>query len=495
MEIRMPILPAQTDFIPEFSLLIGERKLSDASGGAYTHVYAANGKQTKTFALAGAEEVDLAVKAARAAFPAWRKMPADQRRNLLLAVADIIDKHADELARLSTVDNGSPLYLMQYMPSTASQQFRYYAGWADKVIGQTIETWSGPAHNYATYNPYGVIGSVIPWNGPLFAAAMVLAPALAAGNCVVLKPSEVSPFVVIRLGELLLEAGMPPGVVNVIPGGPEAGEALTRHPGIDKLQFVGSGATARRVLKTAADSLKPCGLELGGKSAIIVFEDADLEMAVGRGLAGVTTQSGQVCVAGTRLFAQRSIYDQYVKMLAASAKQIPIGDPLVSGNYMGPVVSDLSCQRILGSISKAVDQGARLVAGGERLGGDLSDGYFIPLTVLADVRNDSDISKNEVFGPVVTVTPFDSEEEAVRLANASDYGLGGYVHTTNLRRAHVVADQLDAGMIRVNGAHEGFCAATPFGGYKQSGYGRLGGLAGLHEFMQIKNVWINLADR
>jgi acyl-CoA reductase-like NAD-dependent aldehyde dehydrogenase len=343
------------------------------------------------------------------------------------------------------------------------------------------------------YEPYGVVGAIIPWNGPLFAAGMVLAPALAAGNCVVLKAPDLAPYAVMRLAELFAEAGFPPGVVNLVTGGAEVGEAMVAHPGIDKIQFVGSGATARKVLRTAAETLKPCGLELGGKSAVIVFADADLMAAAKRGLNGGVSANGQGCVNGTRLLVERPIYDQYLQLLQAMARHIKVGDPSDKTTVLGPVISDASLQRIQGIVTAATAGGGRLLAGGERLGGDLASGFYLPLTIIADVRNDSAIAQNEVFGPVLTVTPFDTEDEAIAVANDTEFGLGGYVHTNDLRRAHTVASALDAGMIQVNGSGEGMAPCTPFGGMKQSGYGRLGGEAGLKEFLRTKNVWINLA--
>jgi acyl-CoA reductase-like NAD-dependent aldehyde dehydrogenase len=296
------------------------------------------------------------------------------------------------------------------------------------------------------------------------------------------------------LGDLFIEAGFPAGVFNVVTGGPDIGEAMDAHPGIDKIQFVGSGPTAKKVLRTAAETLKPCGLELGGKSAVIVFADADLQEAAKRGLSGAISANGQGCVNGTRLLVERTIYDQYLQMLGAMAGHIPIGDPLNQGTILGPVISQAALTRILGVVDHAVRQdGGRLITGGARLAGEQAAGFFLPITVVADVGNDASIAQHEVFGPVLTVTPFDSEDEAIALANGTAYGLGGYIHTQNLRRAHVVASQLDSGMIHVNGSGEGMTPCAPFGGVKQSGYGRLGGEEGLHEFLRVKNVWVNLA--
>jgi acyl-CoA reductase-like NAD-dependent aldehyde dehydrogenase len=434
------------------------------------------------------------VAAARIAFPGWRALTGDKRRDLMFRLAALIEQNSAQLAQLSTIENGSTIMTTGYLGWDGAQKFRYFGGWADKIQGRVVNTWGGPAHDYVAYEPYGVIGAIIPWNGPMFAATMVVAPALAAGNCIVVKSPELAPYSVVRLGELFIEAGFPEGVFNVVTGGPEIGEAMVAHPGIDKIQFVGSGATAKKVLRNAADTLKPCGLELGGKSAVIVFADADLQEAVRRGLSGAISANGQGCVNGTRLLVERPMYDRYLQMLGAMAAHVPIGDPLDKGTVLGPVISDAALTRIVGVVDHAVKhEGARLVAGGERLGGERAHGFFLPITIVADVNHRSSLAQHEVFGPVLAVTAFDSEEEAIAIANGTAYGLGGYIHTQNLRRAHHVASQLDAGMIHVNGSGEGMTPCVPFGGMKQSGYGRLGGEAGLHEFLRVKNVWVNLA--
>jgi len=489
MAFRSP----NTQALPRYSLIVGDTMLERGSGKAHPHIYPANGRITREITFASADDVNRAVQAARGAFPAWRALPGDKRRDLLLKMAATIEQHTKDLAELSTAENGSASMVAPYVAMDAAQKFRYFAGWADKIQGDTLSAWGGPAHNYVAYEPYGVVGAIVPWNGPLFAATMVIAPALAAGNCIVLKAPEVAPFAVMRLGELFKEAGFPPGVVNTIVGGPDVGEAMVQHDGIDKIQFVGSGATAKKVLRSAADSLKPCGLELGGKSAVIVFADADLQEAARRGLSGAVSVSGQGCVNGTRLLVERSVYEPYLKMLQAMAAHIKIGDPFEPTTVMGPVISQASMERILGMIDTAKRGGGRVVIGGERLGGDHAEGYYLPLTVVADVDNNSPLFQHEVFGPVLAVTPFDTEEEAIALANGTPYGLGAYIHTQNLRRAHFVASQMQAGMVQVNGSGEGMQPFAPFGGMKQSGYGRLGGEQGLHEFLQTKNVWMNLA--
>lgn len=483
-----------TDMLPRHSMVIGGAMIERGSGDVLPHIYPSTGAVTREIGLGGRADVDAAVAAARSAFPAWRALPGNQRRDLLNRMAALIERDAERLNQLTIIENGTPAMMAPFALTDAVQKFSYFAGWADKIQGQTIGNWGGPAHNYVEHEPYGVIGAIVPWNGPLFAATMVIAPALAAGNCVVLKAPELAPYTVLRLGELFVEAGFPAGVVNVVAGGPDVGEAMVAHPGIDKIQFVGSGATAKKVLRSAADRLKPCGLELGGKSAVIVFADSDLMMAAQRGLSGAIAVSGQGCVNGTRLLVERSIYDQYLQMLQGITGFIKVGDPTDPSTIMGPLITELSLNRISGMIDAARASGGRVLTGGERLGGDHANGFFLPLTIVADVDNKSDLAQHEVFGPVLAVTPFDTEEEAIALANDSEYGLGAYIHTQNLRRAHHVASQMQAGMVQVNGAGEGMAPNAPFGGYKQSGYGRLGGEAGLHEFLQIKNVWMNLAE-
>lgn len=481
------------DLLPRRPVIIGEQLRERGSGALHAHIYPATAEVSSEITLAGAQDVDEAVAAARAAFPVWRALSGDKRRDLLLKLAALLEQHSNELTELLSSENGAPSIAGPFMVADAIQKFRYFAGWADKINGQTVATWGAPSHNYVAYEPYGVVAAIVPWNGPLYAATMVLAPALAAGNCVVVKAPELAPYTVMRLGELFLEAGFPAGVVNTLAGGADVGEAMVAHPGVDKVQFVGSGATAKKVLRSAAETLKPCGLELGGKSAVLVFADADLQGAAKRGLSGAISASGQGCVNGTRLFVERSIYEPYLKMLAGIAPHIKIGDPFDRTTIMGPIISETSGQRIVGAVERAKGDGARLVLGGERLGGEHAKGYFLPITIMADVDPASALARHEVFGPVLAVTPFDSEDEAIALANDSDYGLGAYIHTENLRRAHHVAAQMQAGMVQVNGSGEGMQPNLPFGGMKQSGYGRLGGEQGLHEFLQIKNVWVNTA--
>lgn len=487
MGFRMPAVS-----LPEFAHVIGESAETAGTGETFAHVYPASGEVTREIRLASADDVDRAVAAARAAHPAWRAMPGDKRRDLMLRLASVIEERAAEMSPLLSAENGSILLAGPHMSADAAQKFRYFGGWADKLEGRTVPTWGGPAHDYVSYEPFGTIGIIVPWNGPFFAATMVMAPALAAGNCVVLKAPENAPWSIMKLLELIRLAGFPPGVVNLVTGGPDVGAAMVEHPGIDKIEFIGSGATAKKILASAAQSLKPVGLELGGKSAVLVFADTNLQEAAKRGLSGAISANGQGCVNGTRLLVERAIYEPYVEMLKAMAAHVKVGDPFAMDTIMGPVISETALDRIHGIVTRGAAEGGRIVCGGERMGGDHAGGAFYPITVLADVGHGSEIARNEVFGPVLVVTPFDSEEEAVMLANDSDYGLGAYIHTTNLTRAHRVAGQMMAGQVQVNGSGEAMTPCVPFGGMKHSGHGRLGGIEGLREFQQVRNVWINL---
>ena len=486
----MPVTQAPLNLLPSPGLLIGDQRIADPSGGVFDHVYAATGTLTSQVPLAGPEEIDRAVRAARAALPGWRSMPPDQRRELLYRAAVVLRDNADELAAISQIDNGMPVFAAAPGPLSAADQFSYYAGWADKITGDVVPTWPAQALDYVTHEPYGVVGIIIPWNGPVYAIGMTVAPALAAGNCVLLKPPELAPYAAIRLGELFLEAGLPPGVLNVVPAGPAGGEAMVAHPGIDKVHFTGSTATARKIIHTAEQSLKPLGLELGGKSANIIFADADLNNAAMQAILGMQG-SGQGCINGTRVLVERSVYDDVLDLMQGILSTLEVGDPLTPSTFFGPVINATAADRIMGVI-EAAKAHSRLIAGGQRLGGDYADGFFIEPTVFADVDNSSSLAQDEIFGPVVAVIPFDSEDEAVRIANDSPYGLAAYIQTANLKRAHTVAQRLNVGNIWVNGFF-GLLTSAPFGGAKQSGWGRIGGREAIREFTQTKNVFINLS--
>jgi aldehyde dehydrogenase (NAD+) len=478
------------DLLPKSSLLIGDQRIDDTSGGVVDHVYGATGRRTAEVTLAGPREIDLAVQAARAALPGWRATTPDQRRELLFRAAQVLRDHADELTAISQVDNSMPVFAASGGPLIAADHFAYYAGWADKVRGDVVPTWPTPSLDYVTHDPYGVVGIIIPWNGPVYAMGMTVAPALAAGNCVLLKPPELAPYSAIRIGELFLEAGFPPGVLNVVTAGPEGGQAMVAHPGIDKIHFTGSGATAKRILDTAKDALKPVGLELGGKSANIIFADADLSNAAMQGVLGMQG-SGQGCINGTRVLVERPVYEEVLTLMKGILDTLEVGDPLAASTFFGPVINQIAAERIMGVIETAKHGDTRLVTGGERLGGELAAGFFIATTVFADVDNATPLARDEIFGPVVAVMPFDTEEEAVRIANDSPFGLAAYIQTSNLKRAHAVAAQLEVGNIWVNG-FLGIPASAPFGGVKASGWGRLGGIDGIREFTHPKNVFVSL---
>ncbi|MFC5333342.1 aldehyde dehydrogenase family protein [Mycobacterium branderi] len=478
------------EVLPDPHLLVGDERISTSSGGWHEHRYAATGTATRRVPLAGDAEIDAAVRAARAAAPAWAALPRDNRRRLLLAVAELIRTNADELTTTTVIENATPVSLAAHSPHLTADLFEYNAGWADKIGGTVEATWPVPAFDYTVEEPYGVIGVIIPWNGPLASIGMVVAPALAAGNCVVLKPPELAPWTSLRFGELLLEAGIPPGVVSVVPGGPSAGEALTSHPGIDKLHFTGSGATARRVLAGAQQNLTPVCLELGGKSANLIFADADLPAAVQQAVGGIVQLAGQTCLSGTRVIAEDSVYDAVVDMAVDILSQLTVGDPFDADTHMGPVVSAAAADRIMSMIERARTE-CRVVMGGERMSGEFAAGYYIPPTVLADVDNDSYIAQNEVFGPVLALLRFSDAAEAVRLANDTPYGLAAYVWGKDLQHTHRVVAELAAGNVWVNGFF-GIPPSVPFGGVKASGYGRTGGREGIREFTRPKNVWIAL---
>jgi aldehyde dehydrogenase (NAD+) len=488
----MAVIEPPVTLIPPPHLLVGEERVHESTGGRATHVYPASGRPTAEVLLGGAGEIDLAVRRAREATGPWRSMPAAERRDALLRLADLVLTHADELAALQSIEVGLPTQLAQQTPRLAADFLRYNAGWLDKLGGEVVQTWPLRALDYTLDEPYGVVGLIVPWNGVLVSMGQMLGPALAAGNTVVVKPPPLAPFVALRVGELAIAAGIPPGVVNVVPGGPVAGEALVRHPDVDKVHFTGSGATAQQVLAAAATNLTPVGLELGGKSPHIIFADADPRFAARLAMTGAVALSGQGCANGTRVLVEAAAYDEIVKILTARLRRIPVGDPLDARTMMGPVVSAAACERVLGVIGRARDHGTgRLVLGGERLNGELADGYFIGPTVFVDVDPTSELAQEEIFGPVLAVTRFSDEAEAVALANGTRYGLGAYLHTADLRRAHRVSQALATGSVWVNGA-PGVLPSAPFGGVKQSGTGRIGGISGVREFLRPKNVWISL---
>jgi acyl-CoA reductase-like NAD-dependent aldehyde dehydrogenase len=477
-------------------LFIGGKWVDARSGRTIKVTNPANAEVIAEVQDAGREDVDLAVQAARRAFDEgpWRTIDAAERGRLLWRLAALIEKNKEELATLEVLNNGKTYKEALRGDLPPSWDIcQYYAGWANKIHGEVIPV-DGPYLNFTYREPVGVCGQIVPWNYPLLMACWKIAPALAAGNTIVLKPSEWTPLTALRLGELVQEAGFPDGVVNVIPGyGDPAGEALSRHMQVDKIAFTGSIRTARALLRASSDSnLKKLSLELGGKSPNIVFADADLKAAVNAAFWGIFANKGEVCSAGSRLLVQRKVHDELVGMLADKAKRMKVGNGLDPASEMGAQVSERQMSTVLGYIDAGRREGAKVVAGGERdTEGDKARGYFIRPTVFDGVKPEMKIAQEEIFGPVLAVIPFEDEEEAVRIANGTIYGLVSAVWTRDVGRAHALARRIRAGTVWIN-MWNGFDSASPFGGYGQSGWGREMGIHALELYTQTKSVWVKL---
>jgi acyl-CoA reductase-like NAD-dependent aldehyde dehydrogenase len=472
-------------------LLIGGKWMPAKSGKTFETINPSNEEVLALIAEGDKADVDEAVKAARKAFDqgAWPNMGPHQRARLMLKIAELIDAHADELAELETLDNGKPLtFSKAFDVPAAAETFRYYAGWVTKLYGETNP--SDPAFfNYTLREPVGVCGQIIPWNFPLLMAAWKLGPALACGNTVILKPAEQTPLTALRLGELITEAGLPEGVLNIVTGfGPGAGSSIAEHPAIDKVAFTGSTEVGKIILKASAGNLKKVSLELGGKAPNIIFPDADLDQAVPTSMMGVYFNSGQVCCAGTRIFVQRDRYDEVVEKFANFSKGVSVGDPFDKKNVIGPVVSQEQFDRVKGYLDIGKKEGAKVSAGGETYG---EKGYFVKPTLFSGVNNEMQIAREEIFGPVGAAISFKDENDAVLQGNDTDYGLSAAVWTRDLSRAHKVARALKAGTVWVN-CYNQLDPISPFGGYKQSGFGRELGKYAIDLYTQIKSVWMKL---
>jgi phenylacetaldehyde dehydrogenase len=486
------------DFIAtDRKLFIGGDWVDAASGRTFTTPNPATGEKLATVAEGDAEDIDRAVQAARRAFEVgpWARMTPSDRGRLIWKIGDLILEHVDELAQLETLDNGKPYGVAQVADvPLAADLFHYMAGWATKIEGNSINISVPYApganfHAYTLREPIGVVGQIIPWNFPLLMAAWKLGPALAAGNCVVLKPAEQTPLSALRLAELIAEAGVPDGVVNVVTGfGETAGAALAAHDGVDKVAFTGSTEVGKLIVQAAAGNLKKLTLELGGKSPNIVFSDADPEGAIAGAANAIFFNHGQCCVAGSRLFVQEDRFEDVVAGVTEIAKAIKLGDGMDPETQMGPLVSDEQLQRVTGFLESGKSDGATALTGGGRRG---DRGYFVEPTVLTNTRPDMRVVREEIFGPVVVAAPFQTLDEIAQVANDTPYGLGAGIWTKDISKAHLLAKKIRAGTVWIN-CYNVFDAALPFGGYKQSGWGREMGHQVLEAYTEVKSVCTQL---
>jgi len=477
---------------PVRKMLIDGKWVEAASGKTFETLNPATGQVLARVAEGDKEDIDRAVRAARRTFDdgRWARMNPGERQRLLLRIADLIEQHGDELAQLETLDNGKPFAESRNVdiPSTA-ETFRYYAGWVTKLYGETNPS-DAAFFNFTLREPVGVCGQIIPWNFPLLMCAWKLAPALACGNTSVLKPAEQTPLTALRLGELLLEAGVPPGVVNIVPGfGPTAGGALVHHPLVDKIAFTGSTEVGKEIHRETSSTLKRVSLELGGKSPNIVFPDADMAKAVPQSAFAIYMNAGQVCTAGSRLLVEKDVHDEVVDGLVGAAGAWKVGDGLDPTTMVGPLVSTTQLERVTKYLEIGPSEGAELRLGGHRVAGE--KGYFVEPTIFTGVKPDMRIAQEEIFGPVLSVIPFTDIDDAIRIANDTMYGLAAAIWTRDLSTAHRMARGIRAGTIWVNG-YGGSDPGVSFGGYKQSGFGRELGVHSIELYTNTKSVWVNL---
>lgn len=476
-------------------LYIDGRYVEPTSGRSLPSVNPYTGQVWAEIPDAGVADVEAAVAAAGRAFrETWRKTSGVARAAMMLKLAGLIESHAQRMSVIESTDNGKIVRETEPQMRWVGRQLRFFAGYADKLFGQHIPLDQRDTLDYLVHEPYGVVALITAWNSPLALLANKLAPALAAGNCVVVKPSEHASVSTLEFAALVEEAGFPPGVFNVITGGAEAGRALVDAPGVARVSFTGSPGVGREIAAAAGRRLVPVTLELGGKSPNIIFDDADVPKAIVGALAGIFGATGQTCVAGSRLLVQRGVYDQVVRGVSDRAAKIRMGDPTQPDTEMGTVANEPQFRRILQAIEGAKDSGARLVTGGGRaVGGNLDAGYFVQPTVFADVSNRSELAQEEIFGPVLAIIPFDTEEEAIAMANDSRYGLAAGIWSSNISRVMRVSRELQAGSVWVN-TYRAVAAQAPFGGFKESGIGRERGEAGLHEYLTTRNVMIDFSD-
>jgi phenylacetaldehyde dehydrogenase len=485
--------PHVASFITERrKMLINGKWVEAASGKTFPTYNPATGDVLANVAEGDKADIDAAVKAARAAFEGpWRRMTAAQRGRLIWKLGDLIDQHLEEFAELESLDNGKPLTVARAADvPLAAELFRYMAGWATKIEGNTIPlsvpyTPGARYHAYTMREPIGVVGQIIPWNFPLLMAAWKLGPALATGCCVVLKPAEQTPLSALRLGELIQEAGFPDGVVNIVPGyGETAGAALAAHPDVDKIAFTGSTEVGKLIVHAAAGNLKKVTLELGGKSPNIIMADADLDVAIPGAASAIFFNQGQCCCAGSRLYVDEKVYDKVVEGVAAHASKIRVGNGFDPSTQLGPLVSEEQLNRVCGYLDSGFSDGAKAVAGGRKVG---DKGYFVQPTVLVNTNESMKVVQEEIFGPVVTATPYKDLAELMPKANDTVYGLAAGIWTSNISKAHTIASEMRAGTVWIN-CYNIFDAALPFGGYKQSGWGREMGHEALELYTETKAI-------
>jgi len=474
-------------------MLIDGEWVDALSGKTFDSINPATGEWLGSVAEGDAADIDRAVRAARRAFEGpWRNTKPDERQLILLRLADLVDAHFDELSTLDTLDMGAPIRHTRSSKRHMVGLLRYFASMAVTLHGQTVDTsLGGDLFACVIKEPVGVVGAIVPWNGPLMAAIWKTGPVLATGCTLVLKPAEDASLTPLRFGELLLEAGVPPGVVNIVPGyGATAGAALASHMGVDKVSFTGSHVTGQQIVKASAGNLKRLSLELGGKSPNIVFADADIDRAAPAAAIAAFANAGQICSAGTRLYIQRPIFDAFVEAVAYTARNLKVGHGVDTETDIGPLVSKRQLERVVNYLSIGEKEGAHAIAGGRRLAGEQYDaGNFVPPTIFGNVRDDMRIAQEEIFGPVVAAIPFDTADEVVARANATPFGLGAGVWTRDVGRAHTLASRIRAGSVWVN-CYNAMDPSMPFGGYKMSGYGRESGPQQLDDYLNVKGVWI-----